>query len=87
METSLTISNIDRATIDRLQAEARRRGVAMSVIAYEALRRGMPQSLSNDSSAIHHDLDSLAGTWSPEEAREFLSTIGDFEQIDGDLWK
>lgn len=35
----------------------------------------------------YHDLDKLAGTWSKKEAKEFLRSISDFEQIDEELWK
>lgn len=35
---------------------------------------------------LHHDLDSLAGTWSPEEAEEFSRHTQDFEKIDKELW-
>lgn len=87
MEASLTIQNLDQTTLNRLQAEARRRGVALSVVAREALVRGLPAPSPNDAHAIHHDLDSLAGTWSEDDAHAFLSAVGDFEQIDGELWK
>jgi hypothetical protein len=34
----------------------------------------------------HHDLDDLAGTWSPEEAREFDAVVQDFSRIDEEMW-
>ena len=33
----------------------------------------------------YRDLDALAGTWSDEEAEEFLSAIADFERVDEGL--
>ncbi|MBI4639366.1 MAG: hypothetical protein HY731_01660 [Candidatus Tectomicrobia bacterium] len=36
---------------------------------------------------VYHDLDSLAGTWSDEQASEFLNAIADFEQVDEKLWQ
>lgn len=36
---------------------------------------------------LHHDLDSLAGTWTEEEAREFDSALADQRQIDPELWE
>jgi hypothetical protein len=36
---------------------------------------------------IYHDMDSLAGTWSSQEAKEFLKNTSDFEKIDEELWK
>jgi len=35
----------------------------------------------------YHDLDSLAGTWSEEDAAEFASATSDFEQVDQQLWR
>ena len=35
----------------------------------------------------HHDLDHLAGTWSPEEAREFEAALTEQRQIDPELWE
>lgn len=36
---------------------------------------------------VYHDLDKLAGTWSPKEAQEFQKNTKDFEKIDQDLWE
>ena len=36
---------------------------------------------------IHHDLDTLAGTWTEQQSKEFLSTLSDFSQIDEELWR
>ena len=38
--------------------------------------------LTPDATTIHHDLDALAGTWSAEEAAQFLSAIADMRQCD-----
>ena len=35
----------------------------------------------------HHDLDTLAGTWTAEEAAEFEANTAAFRQIDEDMWK
>jgi hypothetical protein len=36
---------------------------------------------------VYHDLDALAGTWTAEEASEFLKALADFEQVDQELWR
>jgi len=35
----------------------------------------------------YHDLDSLAGTWSTEEADDFLQAIDKFNQVDESIWQ
>lgn len=35
----------------------------------------------------HHELDTLAGTWSAKDAREFEANTRYFEQIEEDLWQ
>ena len=35
----------------------------------------------------HHDLDTLAGGWSKEEAKAFQKNTQIFERIDEDVWK
>lgn len=39
------------------------------------------------SKTTYHDLDKLVGTWSEQEAEQFMKSIEDFEKIDEDLWK
>jgi hypothetical protein len=36
---------------------------------------------------LHHDLDSLAGTWSAKENESFEKNTQFFERIDDELWK
>jgi hypothetical protein len=35
----------------------------------------------------YNDLDSLAGTWSEEDADEFDKTTEDFRKVDAELWR
>jgi len=53
----------------------------------ELLNEALGPVTKETSTAPHHDLDALAGTWSDEEADSFLSTIADFDRVDEDLWK
>ena len=36
---------------------------------------------------VHHDLDSLAGSWSREEAAGFRKVLARQRSIDAELWK
>jgi hypothetical protein len=35
---------------------------------------------------VYHDLDSLAGTWTSEDRKEFESSQQGFRKTDRDLW-
>jgi len=64
----------------KLLEEAQRRGVRPQELAEELLRQGLGLG------SVHHDLDSLAGTWSEADLEEFQATIKAFEEIDPKLW-
>ena len=93
MGTSITITGVEPMTVERLHAEARRRGVDVSAVARDALRRGLPPpavppGLANaDADGRYHDLDHLIGTWSEADAEAFVRAVADFSRVDPDLWK
>ena len=87
MGSPLTI-DVDPATLEQLREEARRRGVDVSDVALESLKRGMPPiRAALADGPPYHDLDSFAGTWSDAEADEFLAAIQDFGRIEPELWR
>lgn len=85
MSLAITIQQIDDATGAWLQQESRRRGVKVEEMALALIRKG----IRAERAALpeYHDLDALAGTWSDEEANEFLKNTADFEKIDEALWQ
>jgi hypothetical protein len=88
MGTAITIDGLDPATLEQLRVEAQRRGVDLSVVARESLKRGLPPvRVASAGQPPYHDLDAFAGTWSDAEAEEFLAAIVGFSRIDPDLWK
>jgi hypothetical protein len=73
-----------------LEQEARRRGVDVSTVARDVLRRAVPPSDAQGASPVptlHHDLDHLAGTWSDADARAFEAAVEGFGRIDREIWK
>ena len=89
MGSSLTITDIDLATLQRLESEARRRGVDVGTVARELLRQAAPPATPPPQpvTTVHHDLDSLAGTWSDADARAFEDGVSDLARVDPELWK
>jgi hypothetical protein len=87
MSISLTIDNFNSEILGRLQSEAQRRGVEVKVLVEEIIQDKLGAPVKSDSTQSHHELDALAGTWSAEEAENFLSTIAEMRQCDEGLWK
>jgi len=59
--------------------------VTIEVLILELIRKGISMEQESSQLQVYHDLDSLAGTWSDEQASEFLNAIADFEQVDEKL--
>ena len=79
MANSITIDNLDAETAARLQAEAHRRGLDIKTLAAELLKKGLQTTREGPPGKFQHGLMEFAGTWSDDEATEFLSLIADFE--------
>lgn len=87
MSNSITISELDAATTAWLDQEAQRSGEPVEHVIQRLIRRGIEAEQGKHEVVRHHDLDTLAGTWSDEEAAEFLRSVEDLNQIDSGLWK
>jgi plasmid stability protein len=91
MSVSLTLSNLDDETFRRLQAEAQRRGVDVESAAKSVLASHLPakpaERNERSNGPPYHDLDFLAGTWTDEEAQEFLDAIADCGRVDPEMWQ
>ncbi|MEN3332452.1 MAG: hypothetical protein V7641_1817 [Blastocatellia bacterium] len=87
MSAPITIQNMDEATAKWIDEEAQRRGVSTEALVVELIHKGIDLERQESHPQTYHDLDALAGTWSEEEANEFLNAIADFEQVDEKLWR
>ena len=87
MSVSLTLNEIDDATVEWLKAEAERKGVSIESLAVELIQKGAGRAPESSTQPVYHELDSLAGTWTEEQATEFLKAVEDFELIDEHLWR
>ena len=83
MSVAISLPSVDDATAARLRIEAERRGITIEELVLELVQQGI-ESLE---APPYHDLDALAGTWSKEQADEFLKAIAEFEQVDEKLWR
>lgn len=46
-----------------------------------------PATEKKKRSAVHTDLDSLAGTRSEKDVAEFAGAVVDFDKVDEEMWK
>jgi hypothetical protein len=72
----------------RIQSLAQAEGVSLNQAALRLLRRGA--GLAQDGPGkdrVGGALDTLAGTWTPEEERQFLKTQEPFRAIDESMWQ
>jgi hypothetical protein len=80
----LTLRGVDPELRAALDAEAVRLGMSLNALILHILRGslglGGPIHLS-------HELDALAGSWSPEEAEEFATAMRPFAEVDPGLWQ
>jgi len=87
MSAPITIQDMDEATAQWISEAARRRGVSTEAVVLELIQKGIDLERQDARLQTYHDLDALAGTWSAEEANEFLKAIADFKQVDEKLWQ
>lgn len=86
MPSNIHLRGLNDQLLDRLKQTALAQKVSMNKLVLNMLQQSVGLECSHKPQ-IFHDLDKLAGTWSTQEAKEFLGTIADFEQIDEELWK
>ena len=84
MQTSITIQGIDEAMAHWLAAEAQKKGVNENEIVLELIHR---QINAEKNLPTFHELDDLFGTWSQQDADEFIKATQDFGRIDKGLWR
>jgi hypothetical protein len=82
--STITLRGVDPALRSALDAEAARAGVSLNAIILQTLRGSLGLA---SSAQLFHELDALAGVWSPEEAAEFEAVAHFFEEIDPALWQ
>ena len=87
MPNSITLDNLDAELLNRLRAEAKKRGIDLGTMVKELLNDSFGPLPKTTDISRHDDLDELAGTWSDDEADAFLATIADFGRVDEELWK
>jgi hypothetical protein len=87
MEEPLTITQLDPIATEWIEQEAQRTGLPIEAVARRLIYRGLEVERQQARRQRYHDLDTLAGTWSTEEADAFRQSIADLNKIDPALWQ
>jgi hypothetical protein len=87
VDITLNIDVLGTSTRIWIEDEARRTGKSVEAVIEHLIQRGVAVERQASLPQLFHDLDSLAGTWSVEEANAFRAATTDFSKIDETLWR
>ena len=87
MDVPIIIQSMDEPTVAWINEESERRGISAESLILDLIHKGIVVERSSPELQAYHELDSLAGTWSEEQATEFLNAVDDFEHVDEKLWQ
>ena len=84
--TTMTLRGIDETIASALKEKARLEETSVNAVMLRLLKESLGIE-KKKRTAVHSDLDHLAGTWSAQESDDFLRAIAVFEKVDEDMWK
>jgi hypothetical protein len=87
MNEPITIHHLDDASADWIEEQASRHGLDKEAVVLQLIHRGIDLEQKRTQLPRYHDLDTLAGTWSKEDAAEFDRATERFRQVDEELWR
>lgn len=86
--TQLTIRIPSEALEKRLRSLAKERGWSLNQASNYLMLKGAGLLSEKKDDRIGNQLDAFIGSWSDDEAEEFMILVNDaFGKIDEDLWK
>ena len=84
---NLSVRGVAEKSLQRIKQTAKRRGVSVNRMIADMLNAETGLAPAPKPSALHHDLDQLAGTWDAAQARAFDEATASFGQVDKGLWR
>lgn len=76
-ESNFNLRGIPSEVMALLKKEAKKLGISVNALVLKMIQRELGFSAEKH---IHHDLDYLAGTWSPNVEKAFKENTQSFEQ-------
>lgn len=84
----LTVRGFEDELSEAIRRFAQREGVSLNQAALRLLREGAGLSTTAGADdTVGSSLDSLIGSWTPDEADEFDAALADFAVVDEAVWK
>lgn len=84
--TQITVRNVDQELHQFLKEQANTKGMSVNRYIIQLLKAVGNQNEYTYRKEVHHDLDSLAGTWNDEMFAEFNQILQEQQQIDEAMW-
>lgn len=84
--TNFNIRGIFPEVMELLKQQAKKQHISVNILILKLIEQGIGYSHAIQRPS-YHELDSLAGTWSNSDAKEFEKNTQLFERIDEELWK
>ena len=85
--SSLSVRGLPDDALAMLKARAVQEGASVNALVLRLINQGIGRDVSKTGVRRHHDLDTLIGCWSTEEAAEFDAATGEMREIDIEQWK
>jgi len=82
--TAITLRNIPKKLQEVIRKRAGAEGLSLNKTVLRMLEEASGQRAQK--SALHHDLDYLAGKWSREEAAAFEAALVEQRRVDPEHW-
>ena len=83
---TITLRKIPPELANLIRRKAEAEGLSLTKTTFKLLEESLGIRRKRKSRIAHHDLDSLAGSWSKEEAVAFKKALKDQRQIDPEMW-
>lgn len=83
----LTLRGFDPRLRRAIEELARRERISLNRAALHLMEQGAGLERRPGEDRIGRSLDHLIGTWSENDAKDFLASIESVEQVDEELWK
>lgn len=83
---NVTLRNLDDVLYEALKQRAKSENVSLNTLLLRLIGESTGMKKPRRT-ALHHDLDALAGTWSEADAEAFARASAGLDAIDAELWK
>jgi hypothetical protein len=87
MVNNLSIRGLDDKALAKLKKLAASEEASVNALVLRFIDQGLGHKRVKMLPQRHDDLDTLSGTWSKQEAKEFERLTAPFGKVDADLWK